>query len=135
MADQGAQRAAIATALATVTGLRVDAEGLWPDRTNLPAGHVAPADTASPMNLTLTTWEKPYEVTVLVSLAGGLSRGQRALDDLYDGVLTALVDGLAGSLMSIVQQSYGMLQGGGSAPLLGERSARRVKRRMRYSIQ
>lgn len=104
------QRAAIATALAAVSGLRVDAEGLWPDRTNLPAGHVAPADTASPMNLTLTTWERAYEVTVLVSLAAGLSRGQRALDDFYDGVLTALVDGLAGSLMSIVQQSYGVLE-------------------------
>lgn len=110
MVDIGAQRAAIATALATVSGLRVDAEGLWPDRTNLPAAHVAPSETASPMNITMTTWEESYEVTVLVSLAGGLVRGQRALDDLYGSVLSALSDGLAGSLMQMVRQSYGVLE-------------------------
>lgn len=104
------QRAAIATALATVSGLRVDAEGLWPDRTNLPAGHVAPSETASPMDLTMGTWAEQYEITVLVSLAAGLSRGQRALDDLYDSVIAALVSGLAGSLMSIARQSYGVLE-------------------------
>lgn len=104
------QRAAIASALAAVSGLRVDAEGLWPDRTNLPAAHVAPSETASPMNLTMTTWEESYEVTVLVSLAAGLARGQRGLDDLYNSVLPALVDGLAGSLMQIARQSYGVLE-------------------------
>ncbi len=110
MPDLDTQRAAIATALATVSGLRVDAAGLWPDRTNLPAAHVAPSDAASPMSLTMGTWTEAYEVTVLVSLAAGLSRGQRALDDLYDGVVTALVDGLAGSLMQIARQSYGVLE-------------------------
>ena len=73
MPDIGSQRAAIATALAGVTGLRVDAEGLWPDRTNLPAAQIVPADTSSPMNLTMTAWDEAYDLTVLVSLAAATS--------------------------------------------------------------
>ena len=110
MPDIGSQRAAIATALAGVTGLRVDAEGLWPDRTNLPSAQIVPADTSSPMNLTMTAWDEAYDLTVLVTLAAGLTRGQRALDDFYDSVITALVDNLAGPLKSVGRQSYGVLE-------------------------
>lgn len=102
------QRAAIATALATVTGLRVDAEGLWPDRTNLPAAHVRPADANTPLNLTLTEWFEAYEVVVLTSLAGGIQRGQRALDDLYNAVVAACVD--IAAVLNVTRQAYGVIE-------------------------
>jgi hypothetical protein len=109
MVDLASQRTAIATALAGISGLRVDAEGLWPDRTNLPAANIRPGDNAAPMNLTFTTWAESYEVVVVHSLAGGLARGQRGLDALYDDVVAALAANLAG-LCNISRQAYGGIE-------------------------
>lgn len=108
MVDIAAQRAAIATALATVSGLRVDAEGLWPDRANLPAALIRPADQNTPLNLTLTEWFEAYEVVVVTSIAGGMTRGQRALDDLYADVIDA-VNGVA-AVTNITRQAYSVIE-------------------------
>lgn len=101
------QRAAIASALAAVSGLRVNSEGLLPDRTNLPSAHIQPADANVPMNLTLTEWIEAYEVVVLTSIAGGIERGQRSLDDLYNLVVPACV-GIA-AVQNVTRQAYGFI--------------------------
>lgn len=110
MADLGAQRTAIAAALDDVSGLRVNAEGLWPDTMNLPSALVRPADDNRPLAMDFTSWLEHYEIVIVASLASGLTRGQRSLDDLYDSVVSALIAGLAGALINVNRQSYGVLE-------------------------
>lgn len=110
MPNLGTLRASVATALDTVTGLRVPADGLWPEAVNLPAGLVRAADDAAPMVLDGSVWEEALEVTVLVSLAGGLTRSQQALDGYYDGVRTALVAQLGHKIVALRRQAYGVLE-------------------------
>lgn len=108
MPNVTATRTAIATALNAVTGLRpVQAEGLRPDKLNLPTCIVAMSDDAQPMNLTLTEWLDHVDVILIHSLRGGITRGDRGLSELYDDVVTALV-GVAG-VVDINRQGYGDL--------------------------
>lgn len=108
MPDLDTQRAAIASALSGIPGLRVDAEGLWPDRALVPVACIRPADANVPLNLTLTEWFEAYEVVVVTSVAGGLQRGQRALDDFYDLVVPACVS--IAAVLNVTRQAYGVIE-------------------------
>lgn len=109
MPDLDGQRQTIATVLATVSGLRVDSEGLWPDAANLPGALVKPAADSSPMSIDMSSWYEAYEVTVLTQMST-LVRGQRTLDDFYDAVVAALISGLAGTLLNLRRAEYGVLE-------------------------
>ncbi|MCC7372529.1 MAG: hypothetical protein IT306_29215 [Chloroflexi bacterium] len=108
MVSLAVRRQEIAAALSTVDGLRVDPEGLWTDRTNYPTALIRPADDAE-----LATfdgmWRTPLEITVAVSAAGGLARGQRTLDELHDAVIGAFNDNLPACGV-IRRLAYGVLE-------------------------
>lgn len=88
----------------------MDAEGLWGDRANLPCALILPAGDNEPLSMDLSSWIERLDVTLAVSLAGGLTRGQRALDELHDLVVAALTGGLTASLLSIRRQTYGVIE-------------------------
>lgn len=109
MVNLAARRQEVAAALDAVTGLRqVQSEGLAPDKLNLPTCVVVVADTATPMNLTLTETYEHLDVVLIHSLKGGITRSQRSLDDLYADVYGALVD--IPSLLSIERRGYGVIE-------------------------
>src|SRR5688500_2988888 len=102
-------RTAIATALNAVTGLRpVQAEGLRPDKLNLPTCVVELDNDAQPMNLTMSDWYDHVMVALIVSLKGGVTRSERSLGVLYGDVVEALV-GVA-SVLNVERQGYGEIE-------------------------
>lgn len=107
MASLAARRKEIADALADIPGLRLSAEGLWLDRANLPAVEIRPSDDSEQASFD-GLWRQGFEVTVAVAASGGLERGQRALDELHDSVLTALGANLPAGV-AIRRQAYGVL--------------------------
>lgn len=118
MVDIAALRTEIATALAGVSGLRgIQAEGLTPDRMNLPTFTVRPDDYSAPMNLTLTEFYEFFEFALIHSKRGGNVRAQRSLDALYSDVVEALVSGCP-NLLTLERRGYGDLEVQG-VPVLG----------------
>ena len=65
MADVAAIREQIAAALDTISGLRVHADGLWPDTVNPPAACIKPT-TSTPATLDWSTMLERFEVVVVV---------------------------------------------------------------------
>lgn len=108
MVSLASRRQEIATALSGISGLRVDPEGLWTDRTNLPTALIRPADDAEQATFD-GMWSSRFEITLAVSAAGGLARGQRSLDELHDAVIGALNDSLP-ACGTIRRQAYGVLE-------------------------
>jgi hypothetical protein len=101
-------RATLAAALSTVSGLRVETDGVWPDRANLPAALIRPDDDAEQVSLD-GLWLERFEIALAVSSAGGLARGQRALDELHDAAILAILASLP-ACESIRRRSYGALE-------------------------
>lgn len=118
MVDIAALRTEVATALANVDGLRsVQAEGLTPDRMNLPTFTLRPDDFSAPMNITLTEFYEHFEFVLIHSKRGGNVRAQRGLDELYSDVVEALVSGCP-NLLTVERRGYGDLEVQG-VPVLG----------------
>lgn len=110
MADLAAARAAIATALAGVAGLRgVQSEGLTPDQMNLPTCTLRPDDYSTPMNLTMSEFYEHFELVLIHSKRGGNVRAQRGLDDLYSDVVAALA-APSTPVLNIERRGYGDLE-------------------------
>lgn len=108
MASLAAVRTAVATALSGISGLRVESDGVWPDRVNLPAALVRP-DDSEPMTLDWSTRREGLELVVAVDARGGMKRAETSLDAFYDSVYTALTANMAG-LMSLRRTTYGVVE-------------------------
>lgn len=118
MANLAARRLEVATALAGVTGLReVPADGVTPDRMNLPTYTLRPDDYSTPMTLDLSVYDEYFELVLIHSKRGGNARAQRSLDDMYGDVVAALISGCP-NLLTYERRGYGDLDVQG-VPVLG----------------
>jgi hypothetical protein len=109
MVSLASRRQEIATALSGISGLRVESDGIWPDRTNLPAALVRPDNDSEPMVLDMSARYERFELVVAVASTSGLKRGQAALDVFYDSVWWALVANLGG-MTDVRRTSYGVVE-------------------------
>lgn len=114
MADLGTVRTSVATALATITGLRVHSGGLWPDSVNSPVALLKPQSDA-PMSLDETTVIERFELVVVVKGGGQYESAQKALDPYCSNtgsksVKAALQTGLGGLLLSANRRDYGVFE-------------------------
>lgn len=116
MPDIATLRAAVATALSGVSGLRdIPADGVPPNLPTLPTCLIVMGDDGfapdnGPLNLTMTVWKERIDVILVVSKRGGDARAERTLDALYPDVVEALRDGLAGTLLNIRRRGYGPIE-------------------------
>lgn len=118
MADVAAIREQIAAALDTISGLRVHADGLWPDTVNPPAACIKPT-TSEPATLDWSTMLERFEVVVVVRGGGPYESAQKALDPYCastgaSSVQAALMAGLGATLNSLSRREYGVFEIGGA---------------------
>ena len=118
MADVAAIREQIGTALATISGLRVHADGLWPDTVNPPAACIKPT-TSEPLVMDWSTMRERFEVVVVVRGGGPYESAQKALDPYCassgaQSVQAALMAGLGAALNSLTRREYGVFEIGGA---------------------
>ncbi len=118
MADVAAIREQIGTALATISGLRVHPDGLWPDTVNPPAACIKPLGN-DPMVMDWSTMRERFEVVVVVRGGGPYESAQKALDPYCassgaQSVQAALMAGLGAALNSLTRREYGVFEIGGA---------------------
>lgn len=118
MADVAAIREQIATALATISGLRVHPDGLWPDTVNPPAACIKPT-TSEPLVMDWSTMRERFEVVLVVRGGGPYESAQKALDPYCAStgaasVQAALQAGLGAMLVSLGRREYGVFEIGGA---------------------
>ena len=117
MADVAAVREQIAAALGTISGLRVHADGLWPDTVNPPAACIKPT-TNAPAVLDWSTLYERFEVVLVVRGGGPYESAQKALDVYLAStgalsVQAALQAGLGTALNNLSRREYGVFEIGG----------------------
>lgn len=118
MADVAAIREQIADALATIGGLRVHPDGLWPDTVNPPAACIKPLGN-DPMVMDWSTLYERLEIVLVVKGGGPYESAQKALDPYLAStgersVQAALMAGLGTALNKLNRREYGVFEIGGA---------------------
>lgn len=114
MASLTATLATIATGLDTISGLRVHADGLWPDVVNPPAALVKPNGN-DPLVLDESIVTESIEVVVVVQGGGPYTSAQKALlpycaNSGSASVPAALRTALGSALVSLKRREYGTFE-------------------------
>lgn len=114
MADLEATLATIAAGLDTIAGLRVHADGLWPDAVNPPAALIEPT-TSEPLTLDESSLVEHIRVIVVVRGGGPYVSAQKALlpycaNTGASSVRAALRTALGGALISANRREYGVFE-------------------------